>query len=128
LALSFKQLRGAADYRNCVALSLNGGNYADLGCNHDGDLTKEFRFAAKPLPENNIVRLKCTITGTVKGTTEGEMILPKLKREKPERFTLKIDYEDAGDNDFKDFIVEIKAQRSIKLQIESCNTANCKLE
>jgi hypothetical protein len=41
LRLKFQQTRGDASFRNCLAIRVNNGSLFSLGCNHDGDLTKE---------------------------------------------------------------------------------------
>lgn len=125
LKIRFKQERGSADFRNCLAIQVNEGQRFDLGCNHDGDLTKESTVTALSKPSTNQVRLIFSSRGSERGTTANGSANALMRVSKVDSKTFQIGYEDSTDNDFNDYVFSISTDADVKLAIENCTGSQC---
>lgn len=120
LNITFKQWRGEASFRNCLAFAVNGGQMIQLGCNQDGDLTRTISVPAISKPAINKITLAFT-TNNVSRPNQIQVF--------KEGNTFKIGYEDGGgDDDFNDYVVSITSPGGVNLAIEGCDTTQCKME
>jgi hypothetical protein len=128
LTIRFQQSRGDASFKNCLAIAINGGNRFDLGCNHDGDLTKELSVPALSKPSVNSIRLFFSTNGNQRGTTEDKSANSLIQVEKVDSKTFKIGYEDSGDGDYNDYIFSVSTSDNVSLLIENCAASACRIE
>jgi hypothetical protein len=128
LNLRFQQSRGDASFKNCLAIAVNSGNRFDLGCNHEGDLTKELSVPALSKPSVNSIRLFFSTNGNQRGTTEDKSANSLIQVEKVDSKTFKIGYEDSGDGDYNDYIFSVSTPDNVSLVIENCAASECRIE
>ena len=126
--LKFQQTRGDASFRNCLAIRVNNGSLFSLGCNHDGDLTKELSVPALSKPAVNTVRLVFSTNGAQRGTTEDKSANQLFRVTKKDSKTFQIGYEDNDDGDFNDYVFFVSSDGNINLAIENCSDPSCRIE
>jgi hypothetical protein len=114
----------SADYTNCATLRTGGASYS-LGCNRNTPRSYMVEVPIMAWPYCNGLGFDFDSNLGTDRTTANVNDKPKMVFTRLAGGVLKVQFEDAADNDFNDLVFEIKRFNNLNYGVENSSTVTC---